>query len=44
MEEALLGFKKKIQHLDSHYVKVEKNTITQPGETNRVEGEGMPVH
>ncbi|EGR30284.1 hypothetical protein IMG5_135980 [Ichthyophthirius multifiliis] len=44
MEEALLGFKKKIQHLDSHYVKIEKIGVTQPKDVMRVEGEGMPVH
>ncbi|KAM3134111.1 hypothetical protein pb186bvf_013837 [Paramecium bursaria] len=29
--EALLGFKKKIKHLDNHFVKIDKETITKPG-------------
>ena len=31
LQEALLGFKKKVKHLDNHYVKIIKNTVTRPG-------------
>lgn len=31
LKEALLGFKKKIKHLDNHFVKIDKETITKPG-------------
>lgn len=44
MQEAMLGFKKKIKHLDGHYVKLEKNGVTQPEEVQRITGEGMPIH
>lgn len=44
LQEALLGFKKKIKHLDGHFVKIEKNGVTQPEEVQRISGEGMPLH
>ena len=44
LKDALLGFKKVIQHLDGHKVAIKKEGVTQPGETIRVKGEGMPVH
>ena len=52
MKEALLGFKKKIKHLDNHFVKIEKDNVTQPGkfkltilgELQKIKGEGMPQH
>jgi len=31
LEEALLGFKKKLKLLDGHYVKIERDEVTQPG-------------
>lgn len=31
LKEALLGFKKKIKHLDNHFVKINKEDITRPG-------------
>jgi len=51
LKEALLGFKKKIKHLDNHFVKIDKVTITKPGilllliylgEIEMIHGEGMP--
>jgi len=30
LKEAMLGFKKKIKHLDGHYVRIEKTGVTQP--------------
>ena len=51
LKEALLGFKKKIKHLDNHFVKIDKVTITKPGilvlltylgEIEMIHGEGRP--
>ncbi|KAL4472915.1 hypothetical protein ABPG72_007792 [Tetrahymena utriculariae] len=44
LKEALLGFKKKIKHLDGHYVKISKIGVTQPEEVQQIQGEGMPIH
>ncbi|KRX02056.1 HSP40/DnaJ peptide-binding [Pseudocohnilembus persalinus] len=44
LEEALLGFKKKIKHLDGHFVKIDKQNVTQPDEVQKFKGEGMPQH
>eukprot|EP01015_Nassula_variabilis_P008667 TRINITY_DN1686_c0_g1_i7.p2 TRINITY_DN1686_c0_g1~~TRINITY_DN1686_c0_g1_i7.p2 ORF type:complete len:177 (+),score=37.30 TRINITY_DN1686_c0_g1_i7:67-597(+) len=44
LEEALLGFYKEIEHLDGHFVKLEREGVTQPGEVEKVVGEGMPQH
>mmetsp|Transcript_35400 Transcript_35400/g.47813 ORF Transcript_35400/g.47813 Transcript_35400/m.47813 type:complete len:92 (+) Transcript_35400:757-1032(+) len=44
LEEALLGFKRVVKHLDGHQVTVEskENQIIQPFEWIIIEGEGMP--
>jgi len=42
--EALVGFSKKIKHLDGHTVDVIRTEVTRPGQVLSVEGEGMPVH
>lgn len=46
LREALLGFEHTFKHLDGHEVKVEKDgkKVTQPGETQRIKGEGMPKY
>ncbi|CAD8182611.1 unnamed protein product [Paramecium octaurelia] len=44
LKEALLGFKKKIKHLDNHFVRIDKEGITKPGEVQIIKGEGMPQH
>eukprot|EP01015_Nassula_variabilis_P034352 TRINITY_DN8441_c0_g1_i2.p1 TRINITY_DN8441_c0_g1~~TRINITY_DN8441_c0_g1_i2.p1 ORF type:complete len:233 (-),score=65.05 TRINITY_DN8441_c0_g1_i2:9-707(-) len=44
LEEALLGFSKEVKHLDEHYVKLERAGVTQPGEVEKIVGEGMPQH
>lgn len=44
LREALLGFEKKIIHLDGHIVEVNrKSQTTKPGLINRFKGEGMPI-
>ena len=43
-KQALLGFSKEIQHLDDHSVKLERSGVTQPGEVEKIVGEGMPHH
>jgi DnaJ-related protein SCJ1 len=42
--EALVGFSKKLKHLDNHEVIIQKEEITKPGEIIKIEGEGMPQH
>ena len=46
LEEALLGFKKKITHLDGRVIEVssEDGEIIQPFSWKIIEDEGMPVH
>ena len=43
LEEALLGFKRVIKHLDDRDIVIEQDGITQPGSTKVVEEEGMPI-
>ena len=33
-----------VTHLDGHEVVVERRGVTQPFQTHRIQGEGMPVH
>ncbi len=40
--QAILGFKKTIKHLDGREIIIEQDDITQPGYVKMVEGEGMP--
>lgn len=42
LKEALLGFKKKIRHLDGHLVSVRENGVTQPNQERIIRGEGLP--
>jgi DnaJ-related protein SCJ1 len=44
LEEALLGFKKRLNHLDNHLVEVASNynEVIQPFQWKVVQGEGMP--
>jgi len=42
--EALVGFSKKIKHLDGHSVDIERTEVTKPGQIITISGEGMPVH
>lgn len=44
LKEALLGFKKKLRHLDGHFVKILKEGVTQHNEVKKFKGEGMPNH
>lgn len=45
MYQALLGFKRKFQHLDGHDVEVDRiDKITRPGLEIVLSGEGMPIH
>lgn len=43
LQEAILGFTKKITHLDGRQIIVESEDITQPGSIKIIEGEGMPI-
>ena len=36
--------KKKIKHLDGHFVTVKRNEISQPGDLIVIRNEGMPIH
>jgi len=42
--EALVGFNKKIKHLDGHIVDVVRAEVTKPGQVITIQGEGMPQH
>ena len=42
LEEALLGFSKEIKHLDGRLLRIQRDQITQPGETQVIKEEGMP--
>lgn len=44
LKEALLGFKRRLPHLDTHGVRVESAGVTQPNEIRVFKGEGMPRH
>ena len=43
LKDAILGFDRKIKHLDGHEVQVVGDYNVQDGEEIRIEGEGMPV-
>lgn len=42
--DALVGFKKEIDHLDGHKVSVGSELVTKPKEVRKFVGEGMPVY
>lgn len=42
--EALIGFSKKIKHLDGHMVEIERKEVTKPGQIITIPEEGMPMH
>lgn len=44
LKEALLGYNKKITHLDKREFYIESKTPTQPFYIRRIAGEGMPQH
>lgn len=46
LRQALLGFEFEIDHLDGHKVTLSKpaGQVTQPGEVQRISGEGMPKY
>ncbi|KAH0833301.1 putative chaperone DnaJ [Lanmaoa asiatica] len=43
IDEALLGFKRNITHLDGHVVEIDRTGVTQPGYVQTFEEEGMPL-
>jgi DnaJ-class molecular chaperone len=42
LEDSLLGFSKKIAHLDGHLVTISKTDVTYCSEVVKIVGEGMP--
>jgi len=42
LKEALLGFTRKIKHLDGHTVELSTTDITKPEQVFAIDGEGMP--
>jgi len=42
--EALVGFTKKIKHLDGHLVEITRTEVTKPGQILTIQDEGMPLH
>lgn len=43
VDEALLGFKRNLTHLDGHVVELVRTGVTQPGFVQQIKGEGLPV-
>lgn len=41
IEDALLGFKRKLRHLDGREVELVRHGVTQPGFVEVLEGEGV---
>ncbi|ORC85727.1 heat shock protein DnaJ [Trypanosoma theileri] len=44
LKEALLGFERRLTHLDGHVVELTATGVTQHGDRQIIEGEGMPKH
>ncbi|KAH9599556.1 DnaJ domain [Trypanosoma melophagium] len=44
LKEALLGFERRLTHLDGHSVTLSATGVTQHGDQQTIEGEGMPKH
>lgn len=42
MQDALIGFKTEITHLDGRKIVIQRDTVTWPGAKIRKDGEGMP--
>ncbi|GAA94207.1 uncharacterized protein L969DRAFT_16430 [Mixia osmundae IAM 14324] len=42
VQEALLGFRHKLMHLDGHTLPLSRNEVTQPGYVQVIKGEGLP--
>jgi DnaJ-class molecular chaperone len=43
LKDAILGFERKIPHLDGHNVLIEESEDIQDGKVIEIENEGMPV-
>jgi DnaJ-related protein SCJ1 len=44
LEEALLGYRKNVVHLDNRKVVIKHDEITKPFDVRTIQGEGMPHH
>lgn len=44
LEEALLGYRKEVLHLDNRKVRVLQAEVTKPFQVRSIAGEGMPIH
>jgi len=44
LEEALLGFRKVVNHLDGREVVLQRDKVTQPGFVDTIVGQGMPLN
>ena len=45
LKQALLGFEKELKHLDGRRIELSRvGKITNPGQVERIVGEGMPVY
>jgi len=43
IDEALLGFNRNLTHLDGRIIRLERQSVTQPGYVQKIHGEGMPI-
>jgi len=44
LREALVGFERRLRHLDGHEVVIKRDRVTRPGLEMTLAGEGMPKH
>lgn len=44
LEEALLGYRKEVLHLDNRKVRIVQAEVTKPFQVRTIAGEGMPIH
>lgn len=44
LREALIGFERRLRHLDGHEVTIKRDRVTRPGLEITLTGEGMPKH
>eukprot|EP00931_Biecheleriopsis_adriatica_P056758 TRINITY_DN33659_c0_g1_i2.p1 TRINITY_DN33659_c0_g1~~TRINITY_DN33659_c0_g1_i2.p1 ORF type:complete len:386 (+),score=62.55 TRINITY_DN33659_c0_g1_i2:101-1258(+) len=43
LRESLLGFSRRVRHLDKHTLEISTDSVSKPGQVIRITGEGMPL-
>ena len=44
LRNSIMGFSKRLQHLDGHYLEFTEKGVVQPFQVQMIEDEGMPKH